>query len=260
MLVCIAFRFWQSTGYIMERRNMYKYDHTIAILEGRKEHFKSINKMKRESAIRREIRDLESEIRLHKHDTQALRKLKEAQKRLKIIQIDADEFEAEESVIRKIKNLKIKICGHENFLENNKGVLAKIRYSKEIKENQRLLEQLKKELEEAKKNLEKMKRNFDERRRVEIEEIEKNFNETHREKVEVMKEMFGEDYSYEELVERVFYINGNIMQIDPKNCYSKEDLNRIFDLKNIELKFRRDRNINLYLSDYETMRITWSYA
>lgn len=75
----------------------------------------------------------------------------------------------------------------------------------------------------------------------------------------IAKMVFGEDYSYEELVERGFYINGDIMQIAPENCYSKKDLNKIFDLKNIELKFCRDRNIYLYLSDYETLRITWSY-
>ena len=50
---------------------------------------------------------------------------------------------------------------------------------------------------------------------------------------EIAKMVFGENYSYEELVEGGFYIEGNTMQIDSQKCYSKKYLNKIFDLRNI---------------------------
>ena len=193
-----------------------------ALVDGREGFFESINKSSRESRIRKEIRYLEDRVRTLEHSLflhinlpikvddytlkeeqkellQAQIQLKEAQKRLKIIQIDADESKAEESVIRKIKILKIEIHRQENFLRNKKGVLAKIRYPKEIKEAQRLLEQLQIELEEVQRNLEIMKRNFDKRRRAEIEAIEKKFGEGCREKVETIEEKNDEEPSKEEV-------------------------------------------------------------
>ena len=68
-------------------------------------------------------------------------------------------------------------------------------------------------------------------------------------KEEIAKLVCGENYSLDMLIEKGFYLSGDIIQIDSRNCISRGEIDKIFQPEKIILDFCKKRNIIIDTSE-----------